>query len=127
MLTVYGLVTKEGATDHGKLKSISNNECAKFLIFCFPIIGIQHNLQLLYEHKLRRSAYNFCLGPFGGTQNRDFISVQSLDGLLTFFEQESFAFCCFLPDFLLPGPLVFVSKVDSFVTSNSNWQITSFK
>ncbi|XP_063927791.1 protein PTHB1 [Zophobas morio] len=105
LVGVYALVTKEGATDH----------------------GVQHILQLLYEHKLRRSAYNFFVGPFGGSQSRDFICVQSLDGLFTFFEQESFAFCCFLPDFLLPGPLVFVRKSDSFVTVNSAWQIMSFK
>ncbi|RZC35649.1 PTHB1 [Asbolus verrucosus] len=54
--------------------------------------GVQNILQLAYEHKLRRSAYNFLVGPFGGTQNRDFICVQSLDGLLTFFEQESFSY-----------------------------------
>ncbi|KAJ3626277.1 hypothetical protein MTP99_016789 [Tenebrio molitor] len=105
LLQVYALVTKEGATDH----------------------GVQNILQLLYEHKLRRSAYCFNAGPFGGTQNRDFVCVQSLDGLLTFFEQESFAFCCFLPEFLLPGPMVFVRRSDSFVTANSDWHIASFK
>lgn len=81
----------------------------------------------MYEHKLKRSAANFVVGPFGGSQNRDFICVQSLDGLLTFFEQESFAFCCFLPNFLLPGPIVYVSKTDSFVTVGSTWDVDSYR
>lgn len=84
-------------------------------------------LKFMYDHKLRRSAANFVIGPFGGTQNRDFICVQSLDGVLTFFEQESFGFCCFLPSFLLPGPLVYVRKIDSFVTAGSSWKVESFR
>ncbi|EFA12827.1 Protein PTHB1-like Protein [Tribolium castaneum] len=104
-LNVYDLIVKEGATEH----------------------GVQNILEQLYVHKLQKLAFNFCVGPFGGVENRDFICVQSLDGLLTFFEQESFAFCCFLPDVLLPGPLTFVKSSDSFVTSNSNWHIISFR
>ncbi|KAK4875042.1 hypothetical protein RN001_011464 [Aquatica leii] len=104
-VAVYGLVTKEGSTEH----------------------GTQNSLPLIYEHKLKRSASNFCLGSFGGVLTRDFICVQSLDGLLTFFEQESFAFCCFLPEFLLPAPLIYVQKSDSFVTASSSWCLTSFR
>ncbi|XP_044271066.1 protein PTHB1 [Tribolium madens] len=104
-LNVYDLIAKEGATEH----------------------GVQNILEPLYVHKLQKLAFNLCVGPFGGVKNRDFICVQSLDGLLTFFEQESLAFCCFLPDVLLPGPLIFVKSSDSFVTSNSNWHIISFR
>lgn len=81
----------------------------------------------MYEHKLRRSAANFTLGPFGGVQNRDFLCVQSLDGMLSFFEQETFNFCCFLPDFLLPSPIVYVKSFDIFVTVASDWGLKSYK
>ncbi|KAF5286639.1 hypothetical protein FQA39_LY16213 [Lamprigera yunnana] len=84
-------------------------------------------LPLIYEHKLKRCAANFCIGPFGGVQTRDFICIQSLDGLLIFFEQESFAFCCFLPQFLLPGPLIYILKSDSFITSTSSWFLKNFR
>ncbi|XP_018575245.1 protein PTHB1 [Anoplophora glabripennis] len=104
-LCIYALKSKEGVTDH----------------------GTQNDLEHLYEHSLRRSAANFTIGPFGGTQNRDFICVQSLDGMLNFFEQENVASCCFIPDFLLPGPIAYVSKTDDFVTSSSNWCIVSYK
>lgn len=81
----------------------------------------------LYEHKLHRSAFNLLIGPFGGSSNRDFICVQSLDGLLSFFEQESFCFCCFLPDFLIPGPICYLFRADVFVTSASDWILHAYR
>ncbi|KAJ8957787.1 hypothetical protein NQ314_006502 [Rhamnusium bicolor] len=105
LLSIYTLKSKEGATEH----------------------GTQHYLELLYEHSLRRSSANFVIGQFGGSQNRDFICVQSLDGMLSFFEQESFTFSCFVPDFLLPGPIAYVKKTDHFVTSSSSWCIVAYK
>lgn len=104
-VTVFALTTKEGATAHGN----------------------QNSLQLIYEHKLRRSAFSFLVGPFGGSQNRDFLCVQSLDGLLTFFEQESFSFCCFLPDFLLPGPFGYLFRADVFLVSSSDWCLHAYR
>ena len=42
----YLLTVKEGVTDH----------------------GVQYNLRCIYEHKLQRSSFNFCYGPFGGVK-----------------------------------------------------------
>ncbi|XP_066154098.1 protein PTHB1 [Euwallacea fornicatus] len=105
VLSVYSLVFKAGKTDHGN----------------------QTFLQLLYEHKLRGSAYNFAVGPFGGSQQRDFICVQSLDGVLSFFEQESQVAYVALPDFLLPGPLCYVTRTDSFVVVNCDWSVATYR
>ena len=84
-------------------------------------------LAIQYEHSLQRNAANFTFGTFGGVKNRDFICVQSMDGLLTFFEQESPAFSRFLPGFLLPGPLQFYSNSDSFLTGSSRGYLESYK
>lgn len=81
----------------------------------------------MYEHKLKRLAYNFVIGQFGGTQNRDFVCVQSIDGIFSFFEQESASFHCALADFLLPGPLAYAKKTDHFITISSNWFIESYR
>lgn len=89
-------------------------------------LGAQNSLTLMYEHKLKRSAANMVIGPFGGSANRDFICIQSLDGMLLFYEQECFAFCCFLPNFLIPGPLIFNKRTDSFITFSSKWCIESY-
>ena len=61
-----------------------------------------------------------CLG-------RDFLCVQSLDGYLSFFEQESFAFGRFFPWFLLPGSIQYIPKTDSFVTCTSSRTVEAFK
>ncbi|XP_030761020.1 protein PTHB1 isoform X2 [Sitophilus oryzae] len=105
LLSVYTLIIKAGKTSHGN----------------------QSYLELVYEHKLRRSAYNLVIGPFGSSQNRDFICVQSLDGLLTFFEQESQVSYVALTDFLMPCPISYIAKTDSFVTCSSDWHIVCYK
>ena len=58
---------------------------------------------------------------------RDFACVQSMDGALSIFEQESFSFTRHLPNFLLPGPLAYIGRIDSFVTSSSARMIECYK
>ncbi|KAG1651572.1 Protein PTHB1 [Nymphon striatum] len=89
--------------------------------------GSQYQLEIAYEHNLQRSAYNLTYGPFGGVKGRDFFCIQSLDGTVSFFEQDSFAFCRFLPKFLLPGPIQYVRRTDSFVTVSSSYQLECYK
>ncbi|KAK6166671.1 hypothetical protein SNE40_023310 [Patella caerulea] len=89
--------------------------------------GQQYQIQKLYEHNLQRTTYNFCYGPFGGIKGKDFICVQSMDGTVSFFEQESFAFSRFLPGALLPGPLKYVPRLDSFITVSSSWHVECYK
>ena len=60
-------------------------------------------------------------------KGKDFIAVLSLDGIITVYEQESYAFQSFLPGFLLPGPMAYVPKSDSFVTVSSDWCLQCFK
>jgi Bardet-Biedl syndrome 9 protein len=57
----------------------------------------------------------------------DYICVQSYDGQLSFFEQESFSFSRFLPNFLIPGPLCYCEQTDSFVTCNAAFELESYK
>ncbi|PSN52233.1 Protein PTHB1 [Blattella germanica] len=90
-VAVYSFVTKVGAAEHGD----------------------QSRLVLAYENQLRRSAFSMVIGPFGGVKGRDFLCVQSLDGTVSFFEQETFAFTRFLPGFLLPGPMVYQSLAEA--------------
>ena len=57
----------------------------------------------------------------------DYVCVQSMDGQLSFFVHESFAFAVFLPDFLTPGPLCYLPRTDSIVTANSSRQLQCFQ
>uniref|UniRef100_A0A8C3L042 Bardet-Biedl syndrome 9 n=1 Tax=Chrysolophus pictus TaxID=9089 RepID=A0A8C3L042_CHRPC len=89
--------------------------------------GNQYQIKLMYEHHLQRTACNMTYGPFGGVKGRDLICIQSMDGMLMLFEQESYAFGRFLPGFLLPGPLTYSSRTDSFITVSSSRQVESYK
>ncbi|XP_076976209.1 protein PTHB1 isoform X3 [Tamandua tetradactyla] len=89
--------------------------------------GNQYQIKLMYEHNLQRTACNMTYGSFGGVKGRDLICIQSMDGMLMVFEQESYAFGRFLPGSLLPGPLVYSSRTDSFITVSSCRQVESYK
>ena len=86
-------------------------------------------LRLLYEQKLQRNAFNFTYGKFGTYNDvgRDFICIQSSDGALGFYEQENFLFSVQLPGFLIPGPFLYCSSIDSFLFCNSNMQLECYK
>nr|XP_032806924.1 protein PTHB1 isoform X1 [Petromyzon marinus]XP_032806925.1 protein PTHB1 isoform X1 [Petromyzon marinus] len=89
--------------------------------------GNQYQLRLMYEHNLQRTACNMTCGPFGEVKGRDFICIQSMDGMLSFFEQESFVFGRFLPGFLIPGPLTYNRRTDSFITVSSQRCVESYR
>mmetsp|Transcript_41791 Transcript_41791/g.75863 ORF Transcript_41791/g.75863 Transcript_41791/m.75863 type:complete len:859 (-) Transcript_41791:47-2623(-) len=88
-----------------------------------------YSLAAAYEHQLSRPAFNFCYGPFGGTKDRDYICVQSLDGVLSIFEQDSFAFNRALPTgtFLVPGPICYMAKTDSFIVCSSEMKVEAYR
>ncbi|XP_056142912.1 protein PTHB1 [Lampris incognitus] len=89
--------------------------------------GAQYQLKLVYEHNLQRTACNMTTGPFGGVTGHHSLCIQSMDGMLMFFEQESYSFGRFLPGFLLPGPLVYCPRTDTFLTVSSARQLESYK
>ncbi|XP_022112018.1 protein PTHB1-like isoform X2 [Acanthaster planci] len=104
-LTIYSVSGTAGAVEHGS----------------------QYQMKMVYEHNLQRTAFNLVVGPFGSVKGKDFMCVQSMDGTVSFFEQESFSFSRFLPGFLLPGPLKYIPRTDSFITVSSSWQVESYK
>jgi Bardet-Biedl syndrome 9 protein len=57
-------------------------------------------------------------GTFGGVRAKDMIMVQSMDGKLQIFEQSAHAFSRQLIDCLIPGPIIYLPKLDAFVTVN---------
>lgn len=89
--------------------------------------GNQYQIHPIYEHNLQRSAFNFCYGPFGNIYGKDFLCVQSLDGTVSVFEQESYAFSRFLPNALIPGPLRYIPSTDCFITVSSRRQVECYK
>jgi Bardet-Biedl syndrome 9 protein len=82
-----------------------------------------YSLRKLYLHDLgldgkHFTAFNMSYGPFGGVRGKDMLIVQSLDGKLQIFEQSAHAFSRQLVDCLIPGPIVYLPKLDAFITVN---------
>lgn len=85
-----------------------------------------YEISRAYDHRLDRTAFNFCYGPFGQA-GKDFICVQSMDGQLQFFEHDAFAFSRYLNNFLVPGPICYVDDLDSFLTVNASMELECYK
>mmetsp|Transcript_47987 Transcript_47987/g.121864 ORF Transcript_47987/g.121864 Transcript_47987/m.121864 type:complete len:863 (+) Transcript_47987:26-2614(+) len=87
-----------------------------------------YSLSQAYEHQFQRPAFNMCYGAFGGVREKDYICVQSLDGVLSFFEQDAFAFSRLLsPNFLVPGPLCYMAKFDLFIVCGNAMFIEAYR
>ena len=85
----------------------------------------------MYDHQLERTSFCMCKGPFGGTAGlnsdpHEYICVQSMDGMLSIFEYESFSLSCFLPKVLIPSPIKYIAKTDCFITVNSSWELEAY-
>jgi hypothetical protein len=102
------------------------------------VLGAFPQLVKAYEHKLERSAANLTFGPFGGAKGppphppviaagRDLICVQSLDGVLTFFDQESSTFSRALTNSLVPFNLTYLPRIDALLVANSLNEVECFK
>lgn len=80
--------------------------------------------KFIYQLNLSKIRY---LISSNSSLGRDLICIQSMDGMLMVFEQESYAFGRFLPGSLLPGPLAYSPRTDSFITVSSCRQVESYK
>ena len=82
-------------------------------------------IKTLYEHQFDRNAYNFCSGKFG-RNSKEVICVQSVDGALYFLGHDMLLFWIQLPDFLIPGPLLYAENIDSLIITNTNLELECY-
>ncbi|CAH0604573.1 unnamed protein product [Chrysodeixis includens] len=83
--------------------------------------GDQNYIEPLMKHSFTRKADSLTCGPFGNIKTRDFICIQSLDGSLSFFDQDTFLFMCLFNDVIIPSPVCYIASSDSFVICKSTW------
>ena len=58
---------------------------------------------------------------------KDFLCVQSMDGQLSFFEQDHASFTRQLKNCMLPGPITYCEKTDCIITASSELKIECYK
>ena len=110
MLTVYTLEAVGGTGESASYFKLNKR--------------FQHRLGIDGEHF---TAYNMVTGPFGSSYGRDHFCVQSMDGRLQFFEQDSYAFTQQFTNCLIPGPLCYASQIDAIITATSDLHIECYK
>lgn len=91
------------------------------------IAGDQNYLSPIIKHSFTRKADSLTCGPFGNIKTRDFICIQSLDGSLSFFDQETFLFMCLFDDVIIPSPVCYIASSDSFVICKSTWVLEIYR
>ncbi|KAF4663058.1 hypothetical protein FOZ61_001993 [Perkinsus olseni] len=95
-------------------------------------VAAYYDIQQVAAHKFARPAYNMTSGAFGGDRTSagsEAICVQSLDGVLQFYLNGSFAFHRLLPQssFIIPGPLLYLSASDRLITANSEMVLECYR
>jgi len=94
----------------------------------------RHALVSQYSHCLSRNgkefeAFNLCVGPFGRTnEHHDSIIVQSLQCCISMFDQNAEVFSRQLhEEFVLPGPLEYVTSCNGFATQNTSFEVELYE
>ena len=106
-----------------------------FLIVLHPRLLVFYSLALssgqlgltaVSQHSLSHTSHSMIIGRFGKT-NDQLVCVQSLDGRLTFFDFSGEVLHYNLPNFLLPGPLVYIFRTDTFLVASSGWSLEAYR
>jgi Bardet-Biedl syndrome 9 protein len=89
-----------------------------------------YSAHVCIEHHLEHTAYNMAVGSFGNVSGaQEYVMVQSMDGQVVVFDHNKLIFSRYLPSshFLVPGILVYVPKLDAFLTNSSTLELHAYK
>lgn len=82
--------------------------------------------KMIAKCDLERNAYNFIPGKFGDSE-REMICIQSEDGILQFCDLNKI-FCSIKQNnFIIPGPIEYIPKVDCICIQNSCYELEAYK
>lgn len=83
------------------------------------------NIINCYDHKLKRNGHNFCHGQIG-ERNYDLVFIQSIDGAISIYEQDSFINLVTFSEVIFPGQIDFINRKDSFVITNTEYEVECY-
>jgi Bardet-Biedl syndrome 9 protein len=106
-------------------KQLAVLQAKKLIVYQFYNLRTGVSTKTCYEHKLVRNAFNFCIGRIG-EKNYDFIFVQSVDGVISIFEQDAIVNHVSLNEVIFPGPIGFLSRKDHLLVSNTAYEVECY-
>lgn len=90
--------------------------------------GSQYILQKITEYNFDVSAFSLCTGNFGQVKDRDFICLVHLNGSMTLYEQDGISYTCNLSGpRSIPSMVLYNSRTDAFITTNSFWNMECYR
>lgn len=105
-LVIYNILTVEGLAEHGS----------------------QYTLETYAEYEFDLSAFSLTTGNFGQVKDRDFICVVHLNGSMTFYEQDGISYKCSIEGpRSIPSTVLYNSRSDTFITTNSFWNMECYR
>ena len=111
---------------------INSNEKQLAILFSKKLVVVQFfnlrgitSFKTCFEHKLSRNGFNFCTGKIGEKSN-DILFIQSVDGTISIFEQDSLVNAFTLNELILPGCIAFLNRKDYFIISNPGYEIECY-
>ena len=100
-------------------------QCKRFLVLGLFNLRGTGTTKTFYEYKLARNGFNFCLGRIG-ERNYDLVFIQSIDGVISIYEQDHLINSVSLSEVIFPGPIDFLSRKDYFVVANTAYEVECY-
>ena len=97
----------------------------KFLVIQVSNLHGATTLKLCFDHKLKFNGHNFTKGRIGD-RNYDIVFIQSTDGAISIYEQDSLINIVSFTEVIFPGAIGFLSNKDSFIISNTSYEVECY-
>lgn len=97
----------------------------KLIVMQFYNLRTVTSVKVCFEHKLPRNGFNFCIGKIGERTN-NIIFVQSIDGVISIYEQDSLVNSISFNELILPGCIDFLYRKDYFLISNPAYELECY-
>ena len=97
----------------------------KFFVAQISNLKSSTSIKNCYDHKLKRNGHNFCRGQIGD-RNYDVVFIQSIDGAISIYEQDSFINLVAFSEVIFPGQIGFINRKDSFVLTNTAYEVECY-
>ena len=83
------------------------------------------NIEIKSDNKLKRKAHNFTRGKIG-ERNNDIVFIQSIDGAVSIYEQDTLINIVTFSEVFFPGQIAFLNRKDAFIISNTAYEIECY-
>jgi Bardet-Biedl syndrome 9 protein len=98
----------------------------KLMIYSFQNLkSVNSSVKLCFEHKLKRNGSSFCTGRIG-ERNYDLLFVQSIDGAISIFEQDTEINTIIMSELVFPGPMSFFPKKELLIFTNTAYELEAY-